>query len=771
MEISNTTTTFVIPGPEATLPDEVEFLCVRTPHIDAGGGVGSRKSKDRRLIVKLRCKSADNVTPEEQFRKAILFLFMHHPVKLLPKNTTPELQADGHSCALDRTFDQESFLFLPKTRKELQDVYFWDLRFTGNKGSNTEMLFQIETEMNISDITRHEDTRKKFRANNFTMQHIRVEKCMNVRNVGVLVGIEPAMLDVPHLTQEIKHLLGHKYDIDCYSHGINMGVNLINDGTTEHQKVSGQFIAVRTTDNPEEVFEALGLALMDPEKTSRTVTAGLQIMPMGPSAVFEEAALITGIFNHNKVVSQLTRVAIHQIYNIDTPFELSKDLQIKFRLGTTNNEIAVTTFRYLFIDAAHQCYQGEGVSPIKGLKKEVRGRMDVICEDTRADECAQFIDAFLEVMKEELGENELAELVGVFDSKNSNKHPRREGQFVKNTSGSTVLQALRDSLMSSYPYKGTIVIAPPPHKKPATARNHFRKVPRQQAEYRARAPVQTTKHVSYADMAKAASDIPTPKPVHNPYTKQTKTPESALATKSPESAQAQEQVVPFTQATQSQEIAHMAASITDLVTTFNSQFNNILVKQNALDARQANMEKNMENRQKANETEQAEKNRQMLLQMSVSKGAADSRHSAMEQRMEAVITSNKSLEQRNTTLELDIGSIASNMAMLIDHMKLGPARSVPSTTGNQVSQISGMTGFEGADDNSFMDDPSNPNKRKNGDNTNHVDTFHSQVAADDPPSTQEEQVIPLSHDETDLPGGPPLNPAQQDAMDTGGAGD
>ena len=92
------------------------------------------------------------------------------------------------------------------------------------------------------------------------------------------------------------------------------------------------------------------------------------------------------------------------------------------------------------------------------------------------------------------------------------------------------------------------------------------------------------------------------------------------------------------------------------------------IKQNALDVRQANMEKNMENRQKANETEQAEKNRQMLLQMSMSKGAADSRHSAMEMRMEAVITSNKSLEQRNTNLELDIGSIASNMAMLIDHM-------------------------------------------------------------------------------------------------------
>jgi hypothetical protein len=47
----------------------------------------------------------------------------------------------------------------------------------------------------------------------------------------------------------------------------------------------------RLNSNPEEVFEALGLALMNPKKTSCTVTTGLQIMPMGPSAVFEEAAL------------------------------------------------------------------------------------------------------------------------------------------------------------------------------------------------------------------------------------------------------------------------------------------------------------------------------------------------------------------------------------------------------------------------------------------------------------------------------------------------
>ena len=76
---------------------------------------------------------------------------------------------------------------------------------------------------------------------------------------------------------------------------------------------------VRKTDNPEEVFEALGIALMDTDKTSCTVTAGLPIMPMGPMAGFEEAALVTGIYNHNRAVSQLARVSIQQLFNIDTP--------------------------------------------------------------------------------------------------------------------------------------------------------------------------------------------------------------------------------------------------------------------------------------------------------------------------------------------------------------------------------------------------------------------------------------------------------------------
>ena len=516
MEHPTTTTTFVIPDPQATLPD-VEFLCVRKPRVDEGGPVGGEQTKDRRVIVKLRCKSAANVKPEDQFRKAILLLFMHQPVKLLPKNTTPELNADGHSCVLSRTYDYDSFLYLPKTRKELENVYFWDLRHTGSKGCNTEMLFQLETNINISEMMRHEDTNKKFRANNFNLQHIRVSKCKKVRNVGVLVGIEPAMLDGPHLTQEVKHLLNYKYDIDCYSHGINMGVNLIRDGNTEHQKVEGRFIAVRTTDNPDEVFEALGRALMDTTKTSRTVTAGLQLMPMGPTAGFEEAALVTGIFNHNMAVSKLARVSIQQLFNIDTQFELSQDLQHKFRLGTNDNEQVITTFRYLFIDAAHQCYEGEGASPIRGLKKEVRGRMDVICDETRVEECAKFIDGFLEVLKEDLGDEELAKLVGVYDSTNPNKHPRREGQYVKNDNGSTVLQALRASIMGNNPFQGTVVIAPPPKKKTATNNNHFRRTPRQPAEYRARAPTQSTIPTTYADMAKVADEIPTPRPIFNPH--------------------------------------------------------------------------------------------------------------------------------------------------------------------------------------------------------------------------------------------------------------
>ena len=131
-----------------------------------------------------------------------------------------------------------------------------------------------------------------------------------VRNVGVLVGVEPAMLDTPHLTQEVKHLLRHKYDVYCHSHYINLGVNLLKDGEVTHQQVEGQFIAVRTTDDPDQVFEALGRALMDSAKTTRMITLGLQLIPMGLTAGFEDAALVTDIYNHNQAVSKLTQITI-----------------------------------------------------------------------------------------------------------------------------------------------------------------------------------------------------------------------------------------------------------------------------------------------------------------------------------------------------------------------------------------------------------------------------------------------------------------------------
>ena len=83
-------------------------------------------------------------------------------------------------------------------------------------------------------------------------------------------------------------------------------------------------------------------------------------------------------------------------------------------------------------------------------------------------------------------------------------------------------------------------------------------------------------------MAKVASDIPTSKPIFNPHTKQNKTPESAPATKPSENAQ-ENQVIPFTtQTQQTQELANMANSITNLVTTFEK----VLERQNAIEARQ-----------------------------------------------------------------------------------------------------------------------------------------------------------------------------------------
>jgi hypothetical protein len=697
------TTAFTIPDPHDTLSDEVEFLCVREPRVDEKGRLVSEQKKDRRLIVKFKCKSAANVKPEDQFRKVILLLFMHHPVKLLPKNTVPVLSADGHSCALARTYDKDSFLFLPKTRKDLEDKYFWDLRNTGNKGSNTEMYFQIETELNVSQITRHEETSTKFRANNFFLQHVRVQKCKKVRNVGVLVGVEPAMLDAPHLTQEVKHLLEHKFDIDCYSHYINMGVNLLKNGEVTHQQVEGQFIAVRTTDDPDQVFEALGRALMDNNKTTRTITAGLQLMPMGPTAGFEEAALVTGIYNHNQAVSKLASITIQQLFDIDKPFALSEQLQQKFRLATTNNERPLTTFRYLFIDAAHQCYGGTEGCPIKGLKKMVRGNMDVICDEAKMDDCAQFIDGFLEVMKEDLGEEELAKLVGVYDSTNYNKHPRRAGQYVQNAKGSAVLHALRTSIMGNTTFEGTVIIAPSPKKRAAAPHNHFRKAPNPASEHRSRAPDNNQRPTTYADMAKAANDIPTPKPVHKPRT----------ITKSPESAQkittTDKQIVPFTP--QTQELTALTQSLSSLI----SSFEKVMDRQLTIEKRQENMESVLETRQQTIEKEQEEKNRRMNEKMESVTEQAEKQFAIMA--------------QTNLDMQRSLSELTRNMTTMSQIL------STNITTGNTtVTQMSDMTS---TDQSMHLADMSGE-KRKAADGTNHTQAGNFQVAPADGLSTEEE---------------------------------
>ena len=103
--------------------------------------------------------------------------------------------------------------------------------------------------------------------------------------------------------------------------------------------------------------------------------------------------------------------------------------------------------------------------------------MDVICDEAKMDDCAQFIDGFLEVMKEDLGKEELAKLVGAYDSTNYNKHPRRDGQYVQNAKGSAVLHALRTSIMGNTSFEGTVIIAPSPKKRAAAPHNHFRKAP------------------------------------------------------------------------------------------------------------------------------------------------------------------------------------------------------------------------------------------------------------------------------------------------------
>jgi hypothetical protein len=166
----------------------------------------------------------------------------------------------------------------------------------------------------------------------------------------------------------------------------------------------------------------------------------------------------------------------------------------------------------------------------------------------------------------------------------------------------------------------------------------------------------------------------------------------------------------------------MATSITNLVTTFEK----VLERQNAIEARQAMVERALEDRQKANETAQAEKNRQMELQIAVAHGKSDSQYSLMEKNM---------------------GDMAASMAAMCAHMKAGPSGTLPSTTGTpQITQISELTPDQQAlliadmtSDQLMLLANMSGAKRKQADDTNPLDAFDSQVALTDGPLTQEEQ--------------------------------
>lgn len=129
----------------------------------------------------------------------------------------------------------------------------------------------------------------------------------------VVLGAHPDWIDIPHLAQKLKHLLDYKFDIDVYRYYGNLDVNLLNKGTVKNQRVDRDFIAVRTTDKTDDVFEALGAALLDSSKTARTIVHGLKIMPMRPQAEFEEAAPVLEIYQHNLAITKLTRVKIQQL--------------------------------------------------------------------------------------------------------------------------------------------------------------------------------------------------------------------------------------------------------------------------------------------------------------------------------------------------------------------------------------------------------------------------------------------------------------------------
>jgi len=99
----------------------------------------------------------------------------------------------------------------------------------------------------------------------------------------------------------------------------------------------------------------------------------------------------------------------------------------------------------------------------------------------------------------------------------------------------------------------------------------------------------------YADMAKAANDIPTPKPVHQePKSEKPKPPESAQANKMSEHAQTT-QLVLF--APQTQELTVLMNSLSNLITSFKK----VMARKLTIEKRQENMETVLEKQQQANE--------------------------------------------------------------------------------------------------------------------------------------------------------------------------
>ena len=134
------------------------------------------------------------------------------------------------------------------------------------------------------------------------------------------------------------------------------------------------------------------------------------------------------------------------------------------------------------------------------------------------------------------------------------------------------------------------------------------------------------------------------------------------------------------------------------------------------------MERVLEDRQRANENEQAEKNRQMELRIAVANGKADSQYILLEKNM---------------------GDMAKHMAMMVAHLVPHSSGTLPSTTGTPtVTQISDVT----------MTDQSMPltdmsgEKRKMADGTNYTSVLTSQVALTDGLSTQEEPTLGAAGD-------------------------